>query len=68
MWRIVADFNTSFYWSNAWGWVDEQSADSFTIDERATLALPIGGHWVWDENMEWKRKSRARSFIAECSA
>ena len=33
------------YWSNDWGWVDEDMADLFTNEEKNWLSLPIGGKW-----------------------
>lgn len=65
MWMIQADFNSSFYWSNSWGWVDENTADSFTPDERKSLSLPLAGRWVWVEDMDIKQMSRSRKFIEE---
>ena len=36
----------SVYWSNALGWVDLDSADTFSALERETLNLPMGGFWT----------------------
>ena len=36
------------FWSNTDGWVDYQSADKFTPEQRASLRLPIGGAWADD--------------------
>lgn len=33
------------YWSNADGWVDRASADTFSAAETGELNLPIGGAW-----------------------
>lgn len=38
--------NGQLYWSNDLGWVDKDSADEFTSDERNKLNLPMGGSWV----------------------
>lgn len=65
MWKIRATFNANFFWSNAWGWVDENMADSFSFGERASLSLPDAGHWIWCEDLETTRFSRARVFLAE---
>ena len=65
MWKIQATFNPSFYWSNSWGWVDEDTSDVFTPDERASLTLPISGRWVWFEDMEFQRASTARTFVSQ---
>lgn len=33
------------YWSNAQGWVDRDSCDVFTSEERDRLDLPMEGEW-----------------------
>lgn len=37
-----------FWWSNEDGWVDKESADTFSDHERQTLRLPRGGEWTDD--------------------
>lgn len=34
------------FWSNAHGWTSQDEADRFTEEERDTLRLPNGGHWI----------------------
>lgn len=34
------------FWSNELGWVDKESADVFSLEERMTLELPVGGAWI----------------------
>lgn len=34
------------FWSNRDGWVDFNSADSFTQKEKDTFNAPIDGEWV----------------------
>lgn len=35
-----------FYWSNADGWVDRDSSDLFSHDEKENMSLPMYGEWV----------------------
>lgn len=49
-WMIRADAERDddgrpLYWSNGQGWVERDSADRFSFDERTTLTLPVGGKW-----------------------
>lgn len=32
-------------WSNEFGWVDTQTFDIFTEEEKQTISLPIEGEW-----------------------
>ncbi|HEU0198536.1 MAG TPA: hypothetical protein VFQ88_15160 [Nevskiaceae bacterium] len=41
---IQNDDDHDLAWSNKSGWVDARDGDVFTIDELATLRLPINGH------------------------
>ena len=51
-WAIIGeaeldDDGTPLWWSNTDGWVDRESADLFSSEEkdRGSLNLPIGGRW-----------------------
>lgn len=44
-WIIVSDDDAEMCWSNTDGWTAE-NYDTFSDDEKETLDLPIGGHWV----------------------
>jgi len=43
---ITLEHDGSVFWSNANGWGDRASADTFTQRDSETLALPSGGIWV----------------------
>lgn len=46
MYYAIRNVNdTGLAWSNEFGWVDNESYDLFTQDERDTLNLPIEGEW-----------------------
>lgn len=32
-------------WSNTYGWIDNDTYDTFTEDEKTSLQLPIDGEW-----------------------
>ena len=34
-------------WSNEFGWSGDDIFDLFTLEERETLSLPIGGQWIY---------------------
>lgn len=34
------------FWSNRLGWVETDQEERFTLEQRQTLSLPIGGLWV----------------------
>ncbi len=34
------------FWSNSLGWTEFATADRFTLNERMTLNLPMGGDWI----------------------
>ena len=40
------------YWSNEFGWVGFDMADSFTPDEKEEYNLPIGGTWILKTDCE----------------
>jgi len=50
-------------WSNAVGWVDLESCDFFSDQERATLNLPLEGQWRELTRFEIARQNS----LAACS-
>ena len=44
-WIIENENYTELAWSNVYGWCAD-TFDTFTDDEKESLSLPIGGHWV----------------------
>jgi hypothetical protein len=43
---IVEEAGEHLFWSCKYGWVDVYTADTFSQQEKDTLALPIAGEWV----------------------
>jgi|10_taG_2_1085330.scaffolds.fasta_scaffold08087_4 hypothetical protein len=41
------------YWSNTDGWGSQETADTFTSDERLRLNLPLEGTWHEVEEDDW---------------
>lgn len=50
-WIIQSDNDDA--WSNTYGWVDNDTYDTFTPEERETMQLPAGGRWV---QVPWSAK------------
>ena len=44
-----SDADDPLFWSNEDGWVDRDSATTFTTSEASATHLPIGGSPVWVE-------------------
>ena len=52
------DDGATLYWSNVEGWTEPEDADTFADDERASLALPVGGYWTTVERAYTHRSHR----------
>jgi len=50
MWLIKEEYSVEepLFWSNNDGWVDKDSADRFTEEQKENLNLPDGGKWALD--------------------
>lgn len=46
------------WWSNDAGWVSFENSDTFTVEERKELTLPLGGEWAEYEDYRYFAHAR----------
>ena len=65
MFFIKNTTNSNLFWNNENGWVDFDSADSFSVEEQRSLNLPNEGEWISAWEVDTVQFAR---FIDECQA
>ena len=65
MFFIINEKNKNLFWNNEHGWVDFDSADSFSVEESRSLNLPDEGEWISAWEVDTVQFAR---FIDECQA
>lgn len=71
MWTIAydSDDDAAVFWSNEDGWVDRDSADTFTDPDHRILNLPDGGRWelLGECEADYEELTSLRALLNEMS-